>query len=283
MRYLILLTILLFTGNFTEAQSFVYERSFGNFKSAVSFYINPAGIFFVTDNVTDEVYELDTLGNVIKFIGGYGWDIYTFDDPVDVFADALRVLVSDKNNHRIQRFDKNLNFIFQFSTHESDNEDERFGYPLSAVVSNLGDVFILDSENTRVLKFDLFGHFIQTIGGYDYGAYSLSDPKQLSISMKNNLYVIDGDKIFVYDNYGTGLEIINTGKKLKSIRIIFNWMTVNTHNQIFITNLNSATLELNPVIFNNSEIRTKIISSLFFNGKLYVLTPNEIKVYSPIK
>ncbi len=282
MRYPVLLAFFLLISNFASAQQFTYERSFGEFKSAASFYINPAGIVFVTDNTTNEVYELDTLGNVIRFIGGYGWDIYAFDDPVDVFADALRVLVSDRNNNRIQRFDQNLNFIFQFDGENIDVEEQRFGYPLSAVASNLGDVFILDSENTRILKFDLFGNFIQTIGGYDYGSYTLNQPKQLAISMQNNLYVIDGNEIFIYDNYGTALGVIEAEQELKSIRIIFNWMTVNTDDTIYITNLKSDGRKLIPIDLNDIELMSGIVSSLIFNGKLYVLTPNEIRVYSPI-
>ena len=267
----------------TFAQNFQYEKSIGQFKSATSFYMTPTGILFITDNITDEVYQIDTLGNLIKFIGGYGWEINSFDDPVDVFADALRVLISDKNNHRIQRFDKNLNFIFQFYTRDSEIEDERFGYPLSAVVSNLGDVFILDSENTRILKFDLFGNFIQTIGGYDYGSYSLSNPKQLAVSMKNNIYVIDGNQIFIYDNYGTALESIETDRELMSIRIIFNWMTVNTDDAIFISNLNSNEHKLEEIHLTGNPEKRQIVSSLVFNGRLYILTPTEIQIYSPKK
>ncbi|GBD87324.1 NHL repeat protein [bacterium BMS3Abin03] len=281
MKYLFTLILFFLLNSFCAAQQFQYERSFGNFKSATSFYITPAGIVLVTDDITDEVYQLDTLGNIINFIGGYGWEINSFDDPVDVFADALRILISDKNNHRIQRFDKNLNFIFQFYTRDSDIEEERFGYPLSAVTSNLGDVFILDSENIRILKFDLFGNFIQTIGGYDYGSYSLSNPKQLAVSMQNNLYVIDGNNIFIYDNYGTALGMIEADEELNSIRIIFNWMTVSTSDNIYITNLNSEEQTL-VKIFLDDEIKPEIVSSLIFNGKLYILTQSEIRVYSPL-
>jgi hypothetical protein len=263
------------------SQNFQYERSFGEFKNATSFYINSAGVVFVTDDVTDEVYQLDTLGNMIYLIGGYGWEINAFDDPVDVFADALKVFVTDKNNHRIQRFDKNLNFIFQFYTRESDIQEERFGYPLSAVPSNLGDVFILDSENNRIIKFDLFGNFIQDIGGYDYGSYFLTNPKRLAISMQNNIYVLDGNEIYIYDNYGTALGDIKTPEEMRSIRIIFQWLTMNSSRKIYLSNLNSQEQKLIEVILNGYDDEFEIVSSLIFNAKLYVLTPKTILVFSP--
>jgi len=275
------LFLLLILSSKIYPQQFQYERSIGLFKNATSFYINSTGAVFITDNITDEVYQLDTLGNLLNFIGGYGWEINAFDDPVDIFADPLRVFVTDKNNHRIQRFDKNLNFIFQFYSRDNKIEEERFGYPLSAISSNLGDVYILDSENIRILKFDLFGNFIQKIGGYDYGSYSLSNPKQLAVSMQNEIYVIDGNYIYIYDNYGTGLGELETPEEMLSIRIIFQWLTVNSEDGIYISNLNSKEQKLIKAKLTGYDEEFKIISSLFFNNKLYVLTPNAILIFFP--
>ena len=264
------------------SQHFEYERSIGRFKNATSFYINSAAVVYVTDDITDEVYQMDTLGNVIIKIGGYGWEINAFDDPVDVFADPLKVLVSDKNNNRIQRFDKFLNFNFQFKTEDSEVEAVRFRYPLSAVTSNLGDVFILDSDNIRIIKFDPFGDYIQDIGGYDYGSYTLSNPKQLAISMDNNIYVIDGNVIYIFDNYGTALGLIEADNKLRSIRIIFNWLTTNTEESIYFANLKLREEKLTKAILNGLEEELEIVSSLVFNGKLYVLSPKTIHIFSPL-
>lgn len=277
----IVLFLLLILSSKIYPQQFQYERSIGIFKNATSFYINSTGVVFITDNITDEVYQLDTLGNLLNFIGGYGWEINAFDDPVDIFADPLRVFVTDKNNHRIQRFDKNLNFIFQFYSRESEIEEERFGYPLGAILSNLGDVYILDSENTRILKFDLFGNFIQKIGGYDYGSFSLSNPKQLAVSMQNEIYVIDGNYIYIYDNYGTGLNEIETPEEMLSIRIIFQWLTVNSEESIYLSNLNSKEQKLIKINLTGFDEDIKIVSSLIFNSKLYVLTTNAILIFFP--
>jgi len=220
-------------------------------------------------------------GNELAFIGGYGWETYTFDDPVDVFADPLQVIVTDKNNHRIKRFDKNLNFIFEIYTRDNEIEEQRFGYPLSAVQSNLGDIFILDSENKRIIKFDPFGKFIQTIGGYDYGNFTLNNPRKLAISMQNNIYVIDETNIYIYDNYGTGLGSIEVEEEMTSIRIIFNWLTINSQDRIYLANLKSKDNKLNEAVLDGFDKKFEIVSSLIFNGKLYILTPKTILIYTP--
>lgn len=262
------------------AQEFQLENTVGQFKNASSFYINPAGIIYVTDLTTDEITAIDTLGNLLKKIGGYGWRESAFDNTADVFADALKVYVADKNNHRIQRFDKNLNYNFQIFTHENDLEEERFGYPLSAVMSNQGDVFILDSENSRIVKFDIFGNFIQNFGGYDYGSYALLKPRQLAVSRQNNIFVIDGSQIIIFDQYGNGIGKATGEEEFTSIRIIFDWMTVTTKENIYFANLNSPELNLKKVIINEIEENLEIISSFIFNNKLYLLTKKKILVYN---
>jgi len=283
MKYgLILLIILFFDSGFS--QEFRFNSSFGKFRNASSFYINSAGFIYVSDIGSDEIYKLDTLGNMEKEIGGYGWDEEAFDDPVDVFATPLNVYVSDKNNHRIQRFDKDLNFISQLSARENAPLNEQFGYPLGCVTSSQGDLFILDSENKRIIKFDLFGNFIQNFGGYEAGEYMLNSPERLAISGNNNIYVLDGDDIKIFDQFGNGAAVFPAETKLNNIKIIFSNLTVNNEDGIFFADLKNPSLKLNKLILKDYpedyKEKPEIICSLIFNDKLYILTSKEILVYS---
>jgi DNA-binding beta-propeller fold protein YncE len=275
-----LVSVIILFGTITFGQSFKFESTFGNFKGASSFFINPAGIIYVTDSVTDEIYMIDTVGIPIYSIGGYGWRESAFDNPVDVFADALKVFVTDKNNHRIQRFDKNLNYNFQISTRENAIADERFGYPLSAVMSNQGDIFILDSENLRILKFDIFGNFVQNFAGYDYGNYALTNPKQLAISMQNNIFVIDENVILIFDQFGNGIGQAEGKQNFSGIKIIFNELVLNTDEKVFRANLRNPKLNITEVNLTAYEENIKIVSALIFNNKLYLLTKNQILVFN---
>ncbi len=273
------LTVFLLISFQAFAQTFNYQLSIGKFNNASAFTINSAGMIYVTDAGTDEVIKIDTLGSYLKDVGGYGWDEGSFDLPADVFANPLNVYVSDKNNHRIQRFDKDLNFISLLYTRESDEPAERFGYPLSAVTSNQGDLFILDSENKRILKFDLFGHFILNFGGFDGGTYALRNPRQMAVSPANVLFVVDGRKIILFDQYGNGVNAIGTGVELKSINITFNNLVVNTDKLILLSNLKSGSFKFSE-LKTDDEITSPIISSLIFNGKLYILLADQIRIYS---
>ena len=279
---LILINLLFVFIALSFPQKYQLENKIGHFVNASSFYISPAAFVYVSDINTDEITAIDTSGKLLMKIGGYGWRQSAFDQPADVYADALKVFVADKNNHRIQRFDKNLNFNFQISTRQSEIEEERFGYPLSAAMSNQGDVFILDSENSRIIKFDIFGNFLQNFGGYDYGNYALQKPVQLAVSMRNDIFVIDGNQIIIFDQYGNASGKFSGADEFRSIRIIYDWLTVTSENKIFIANLKSSEFSLKEVILEDFGEKVEIVSALIFNSKLYLLTRKEILIFGKI-
>lgn len=278
----IIAAIFLLLCNTGLSQTFLYNYSFGKFKNASSFHLNSAGFIYVTDSGSDVLFKYDTLGTYLNEVGGYGWTEEAFDDPVDVFATTLNVFVCDKNNHRIQSFDKDLNFISILSTRDSDNYEMEFGYPLSCAVSNMGDLFILDSENKRILKFDLFGNFIQNFGGIDAGSFVLNKPVDLAVSSSANTFVIDGSDIVVYDNYGNGLAKIETGLKLKSINIISSLLTTNTEDEIYFADLKASEFNLKKINLSELSHQPKFVSSLMNKNKLYILTDNEIMVFTSV-
>jgi hypothetical protein len=282
MRKFLIGFLFLFSVNLLFSQTFIYQSSIGKFKNAAAFTVNSAGVIYVSDAATDEIFKMDTLGNILKDVGGYGWDEGNFDKPADIFANPLSVYICDKNNHRVQRFDKDLNFISLLYTRENDDQEERFGYPLSAVTSNQGDLFILDSENKRILKFDLFGNFVMNFGGFDAGIYALSNPKKMIVSSANVLYVLDGQRIIEFDQYGNGLNIIQTDADYKSITLIFDNMLLNTDENIIMANLKAPEIQFTRIKIDEN-ISQPIVSTFIFQGKLYMLDTDEIRIYSLVK
>jgi len=262
------------------AQSFEFSQSIGKFDRASSFYITANGLIYISDSGKDEILMLDTIGIQLKTFGGYGWDENSFDDPSDVFADPLTIYVADKNNNSIKRFDKNLNFLSSLNTENKDNPEEQFKYPISCATSNQGDLYFIESENKRVMKFDIFGNFIMNFGGFDAGKYQLANPTKLAINSLNNIFVIDGNDIVVFDQYGNGTSRINVVESLRSIRILFDQMVVCTSNEIYYTSLKLAEPKLNKISL--SEFDTpEIVSAIMINNKLYILTEKTILVFNP--
>ena len=273
-----ILAFLIIISSAAESQTFRFSRDIGSFKKASSFYITSAAIIYVTDEGTNEIYKLDTLGNVLKYAGGFGWDEGQFDNPSDVFANPLSVYVCDKNNSRVERFDKDLNYISSLYTRNSDNRDERFGYPVSCALSQQGDLYILDSENKRVVKFDLFGNFSQNFGGYEAGSFALSKPKQLAVSPGNEIYVLDASRTVVFDQYGSSITSIAAGNDFTGIRIIFNNMTLTSHNSVYYSNLRMPDYGLKKLELSGLKNQGNFINAFIFNKELYVLTSDKILI-----
>ena len=274
-----ILALFLAISSLTVAQSFDYSESIGKFNRASSFYITANGLIYVSDSGSDEIILLDTLGNQINTFGGYGWDENSFDDPADVFADPLSIYVADNNNHKIKRFDKNLNFISSLYRRESEFLQEQFGYPLSCATSNQGDLYFIDSENKRIMKFDIFGNFIMNFGGFDAGKYQLTSPKQLAISSWNYIFVIDGSDIVIFDNFGNGTNRISIDKPVNSIRILFDHMIICNGEEVYHSYLKSIDSKFTKIDLAGFEIDQKIISGILLNNRLYILTAKKLLVF----
>jgi hypothetical protein len=272
-----------FFSSFLTAQTLIFSNQIGTFNSAKSFSINSAGYIFVSDSSLNEIIKTDTLGNVVKTIGGYGWSESLFDNPADVFATTLNIYVSDKNNNRIQIFDKDLNFISQFSTQNSTDSRYIFAYPTCSGVSTQGDLFILDSDNKRILKFNSRNEFQTEIGGFDAGAYSLTNPINFTITSSGKILVVDPPSIIMFDQFGNGLKKIKLPLSPSNINSVFQYISVNNKSQVSLfTSSEIETGNLFPVVLNPDN-ENEILDSFVFNMKLYILTKNSISIYKIIE
>jgi hypothetical protein len=124
---------------------------------------------------------------------------------------GINVFVADYGNHRIQRFDRNLNFVSSLSTRERDDPAERFGYPTDVALSRLGELYICDGENARIVKVDRSNRVERSFGGFDAGEGRLHKPRTIEIGPKDRVYVLDGARIMVFDSFGNFIHQVADG------------------------------------------------------------------------
>ncbi len=171
--------------------------------SASHFDVDIHGASVLVNGEKNNVRLLSKNFTLLGEIGGSGWDNNQFDHPMGVWArNGIDVFVADYGNHRIQRFDRKLAYISTFSTRERTSPDERFGYPTDVAVSRLGDLFICDSENSRILKVVGLSKVERSFGGFDAGKGRLKKPNQIEIGPNDNVYVQDERRIVEFDNFG---------------------------------------------------------------------------------
>ncbi len=259
------------------AQKPILSHQIGQFTNAEAFSISQNQFIYVTDTEKNEIYKLDLNGNVKKFIGGYGWSEGSFDNPVDIFATTLNVYVTDMNNDRVQFLDKDLNFISQFNSDRIENPQYHFRYPTDALISQLGDLFILDSDNSRILKFNLNGNFSLEIGNYDAGSFALNKPTKFDISSDLRLFVLDENTIIVFDQFGGGLNKLPINQDAVNLQIEDSFICLTYPDKIAVLNLKSPEKGFSNYFL---DLYDSMKDSFVYKDQLFVLTEKTISIYN---
>lgn len=191
--------------------TFVEITSFGSFERATRIMVGPQGWVYVVDAGGSSVRAFRSITSPPQSIGGYGWNSFSFDDPTGVATDGLNLYVADRGNHRIQRFDRNLNFISTLFTRDTAAAFARFGYPAGVALSRLGDLFILDGESVRALKFTQQSVFERSFGEIDAEGRKLRRPIEILVSASDQVYILEPDRLLEFDYFGNYVRTIGRG------------------------------------------------------------------------
>ena len=151
----------------------------------------PAGI--ATDDI-DSIYvssehklqKFTSSGKLIKCIGQKGRKEGELDDPRGVTLFDNQVYVFDYDNHRIQVFDLNLNFVRFIGSHGQGRSE--FNTPQNVKFDTAGNMYVAEFGNGRVQVLDTSGQFIRAFG--QEGEGKLRGPSGLHIVDKY-VYVSD--------------------------------------------------------------------------------------------
>lgn len=205
-RLLLIAIVVFVCTNATLSQSF---RSFGSFVQARSVSLDPQGNVYVADAGSNAVVKFDGEGKRIAEIGGYGWGQLEFDKPYGVSAaNGLDVFVADYGNHRVQRYNRKLEYIATLSTRTSETALHRFGYPTAVATNRFGDLLVCDAENRRVLRFAGFQRVTSSFGGIDAGKGRLFNPIDIEVGDNDNVYVLEPRRVVVFDNFGNYVQTL---------------------------------------------------------------------------
>jgi DNA-binding beta-propeller fold protein YncE len=159
----------------------------------------------------DSVYVTDGSDRVQRFdMGGnfqLGWDgsvgAGAFGNPRGIAIDAdINVFVADTENHRIQVFDADGDFLFSFGG--SGNGDGAFNLPAGMAFDASGNLLVADSFNHRVQTFAPDGHFLSAFGSFGADEGELDFPQSVAVAPSGDIFVADSgnDRIQQFDATG---------------------------------------------------------------------------------
>ena len=186
-------------------------ETIGTFTRAVALAGEPDGNIYVVDAGEHSVIKISPDGKILGSVGGYGWTSTTFDQPHDItVVNGLDVYIADYGNHRIQRFDHNLNYVSSFNGKSDVPGTVTFGYPKSVAVSRSGILFIVDGENNRIVSINpLQQNTVSEFGGNDIQASKLAEPSRIRIASNDHLFVRDRESLNIYNLYGNYISTVS--------------------------------------------------------------------------
>jgi sugar lactone lactonase YvrE len=183
----------------------------GQFNRPVGVATDPAGNVYVADSFNARIQKFTSDGTFLTKWGSLGPGEGQFDDPVGVATDAAGnvYVADDDNNHRIQKFAADGTFLRMygwgvdtgasgFETCTSGCEagtpgsgDGQFSSPQDVATDPAGNVYVADTFNHRIQKFDSDNVFLTKWGSFGTGAGQFSQPFGVATDPAGNVYVAD--------------------------------------------------------------------------------------------
>lgn len=163
------------------------------------------GYVYVVDSANFRVQKFDHMGEFVMQWGSFGNNDGQFYFPRGVAVDPSdgAVYVVDMGNHRIQKFDTSTNVLPQLITkwggsmeagHASSPQAQEPGQlrsPWGIAVDGHGDVYVTDTGNQRVQKFDREGNFITQWGGFGSVDGQFNFPFGIAVDARGSVFVAD--------------------------------------------------------------------------------------------
>lgn len=166
----------------------------GKFDHPQDLVIDDKGFVYVCDLFNQRIQKFTLDGG---FITKWGSECGSpsardgeFSGPFGIAIDEKGfVYVADAENHRIQKFTSDGQFITKWSTVGSG--DGEFNQPRGITIDSSGCVYIADIYNYRIQKFTPQGEYVTQFGKYGYEEGEFDEPEDVAVDKKGFIYVVD--------------------------------------------------------------------------------------------
>ena len=170
----------------------------GRMKRPINVTVDVDGTKYVTDTGRDQilVYDRDD-----AFVGAYGAPGQF--RPVDTAIAGERLYVADLQNNRIQVLDKRSGGVL-FSFGQRGSGPGELFQPTNLAIDDRGDVYVVETGNFRVQRFNAQGQPLRTYGRVGNAPGSFARPKGIALDRDGRMYVSDAafQNVQIFDPEG---------------------------------------------------------------------------------
>jgi len=179
----------------------------GQFSFPKGLAIDSEGNVYVVDSQNHRVQKFDSEGEFITEWGSSGEAEGQFSEPWGIAVDGDdNVYVADTWNHRLQKFTADGEFVtywgvFQDTGGELLEPQGMFYGPRDIAIDAEGNLYVTDTGNKRVQKFDSEGNPLGQWGGAGPAPGQFVEPVGIAIDQEGRIYVADtwNQRIQVFD------------------------------------------------------------------------------------
>ena len=153
--------------------------------SPINIAFDENGDKYIADSGQSQILVFGPGDNLIRRLG--------FTDQFrasDVLVTSDRVYVCDIKDHEVEVLDKKSGDVL-FTIGERGSEEGQFNYPTNLAMDPNGNLYVCDTGNFRVQKFDRDGNYLSSIGSLGKNIGQFSWPKGLATARDGTLYVVD--------------------------------------------------------------------------------------------
>jgi len=200
-------------GNFLFKWGSMGTTGNGQFYAAMRIATDSTGnSVYVSDCYNSRVQKFDRNGNFLLKWGGSGTADGQFTESQGIAVDGSgNVYVADFGNSRIEKFDSSGNFLLKWGSYGSGNGQfaSAGGIPLGLAINrSSGNIYVADTKNHRIQKFDSNGNFLLKWGNQGAGDGQFSTPNGVCVDNTGNVYVADrwNHRIQKFDSNGNFLS-----------------------------------------------------------------------------